>query len=67
MAGSPSFPTPSARLAALGALPLSDAERAALLERFAELSRSLEALAAFAGDTDEPATGFDPLLGEEAP
>ena len=59
-------PSLAARLTALEALPLSAAERAAVLEQFAQLARALETLQAFVGETDEPATGFDPALGGEA-
>lgn len=60
------FPTPSARLAALEPFPLTAEERAAVLDQFEQLSRALEALDAFVGQAAEPATGFDPLLGEDA-
>jgi hypothetical protein len=59
------FPTPSVRLAALEPFPITLEEREALLAQFAELSRALEALAAFVGQEAEPATGFDPTLGGE--
>ena len=65
MAGGP-IPPPSLRLAALESLPLSAAERAALLDQFAQLGQALETLDAFVRAADEPATGFDPLLGEDA-
>jgi len=64
MAGA--IPSPSVRLAALEALPLTAAERAAVLDQFAQLGQALEALDAFVSVTDEPATGFEPLLGEDA-
>ena len=66
MAGSGALPAPAARLAALESCPVTDAERAALLEQFAQLARALEALDAFVGRATEPATGFDPALGEDA-
>ena len=59
-------PSSSARLAALESLPLGESERAAVLAQFAQLERALEALDAFVSETDEPATGFDPLLGGDA-
>ena len=64
MAGA--VPSPSVRLAALEALPLTAAERAAVLDQFAQLGRAIETLEAFVSAADEPATGFDPLLGEDA-
>ncbi len=60
------FPSAEARIAALDAFPLSTDERAALLAHFEQLVRSLIALEAFVEQTTEPATGFDPLLGDEA-
>ena len=65
MASGPT-PPPSVRLAALESLPLTAAERAAVLEQFAQLGHAIETLEAFVTATDEPATGFDPLLGEDA-
>ena len=61
-----SFPTPSARLAALEPFPITPEERDALVVQFEQLSRALEALDAFVGQDAEPATGYDPLLGAEA-
>lgn len=66
MAGAGPFPTPAARLAALEPFPLAEADRAAVLEHFAQLARALAELDAFVGQGAEPATGFDPLLGDEA-
>jgi hypothetical protein len=57
------FPSPAVRLAALESFPLVAAERAALLDQFAQLCRALEALDAAVNQVTEPATGFDPLLG----
>lgn len=59
------FPSAQARMAALEAFPLSAAERAALLRHLEQLVRALHALDAFVEQGAEPATGFDPLLGEE--
>ena len=60
------FPSPSARLAALAPFPITPEEREALLAQFEQLSLALAALDAFVGQDVEPATGYDPLLGEEA-
>jgi hypothetical protein len=60
------FPGAAARLRALEAFPLTEAERQALGGQFALLGRGLEALAAFLDAAVEPATGFDPTLGEDA-
>jgi hypothetical protein len=66
MAGAGPFPTPAARLSALEPFSLAEADRAAVLEHFAQLVRALAELDAFVGQAAEPATGFDPLLGDEA-
>jgi hypothetical protein len=59
------FLTASARLSALEPFSISPEEQGALMVQFEQLSRALEALAAFVGQDAEPATGFDPLLGSE--
>lgn len=59
------FPSAQSRMATLEAFPLSAAERAALLANLEQLVRALHALDAFVEQTAEPATGFDPLLGDE--
>ena len=66
MAGAGAFPTPAARLSALEPFPLANGDRAAVLEQFEQLSRALAEIDAFVAPAAEPATGFDPLLGEEA-
>jgi len=60
------FLTAPARLAALEQFPITPEEREALLAQFEQLSLALAALDAFVGQETEPATGFDPLLGESA-
>ena len=65
MTGGPT-PPPSLRLAALESLPLTAAEWAAVLDQFAQLGQAVETLEVFVSAADEPATGFDPLLGEDA-
>jgi hypothetical protein len=57
------FPSPSTRLVSLESLPLSPAERATVLEQFAQLILALDALDGFVTERAEPVTGFDPLLG----
>lgn len=59
------FLTAPARMAALEPFPVSAEERAELIAQFEQLSRALEALAAFVGQDAEPVTGFDPTLGGE--